>query len=141
MKTQDGGPVQRDINFLAETRIVPRSLVDRLTPNAASLSGATATTCLADQSEPITLYSEAAAQQELGRFNVSMHTHELPWPQSVIAPLRLLHSTIAPSYDAALANEHVTAEHKIRYEIGLRHYAWTCVVVLCNVDMHTADTP
>jgi hypothetical protein len=64
--------VQRDINFLAETRIVPRSLVDRLTPDAGSLSGATATARLADQSEPITLYSEAAARQELGRFNVSI---------------------------------------------------------------------
>ena len=71
MKTQDGTAVTRDVTFLAETQIVPRAVIDRLKPEAGSLAGATLTCTLADPAVPVTMYTEAAAKAEMGRFFVS----------------------------------------------------------------------
>ena len=61
MKDQDGQPVQRDANFLAETRTVPRALADRRVADPGSLTPSHDTVA-PPGNEAVTIYSEAAAK-------------------------------------------------------------------------------
>jgi hypothetical protein len=57
MKTQDGGPVHRDTNFLAETKCVTREFADRRIADAQQTADLQQTATLSGDA-PITLYTE-----------------------------------------------------------------------------------
>lgn len=61
MKTQDGGPVQRDANFLAETKCLARDVADRRIGDSGQWTSLQQTGTLPGD-VPITIYSEKLAK-------------------------------------------------------------------------------
>lgn len=72
MKTMDGGPVNRDANFLAETRCLTRDAADRFVhskqpPQSSMINIGT--------DVPITIYSSALARQQYNAAHYGTHQY------------------------------------------------------------------
>lgn len=65
MRDHDGRPAVRDPTFLAEANLIPKQRADRVMPGA-QMAGATLTGRLPDPSVPVTIYSEAVANNTYG---------------------------------------------------------------------------
>jgi len=78
MKTQDGGPVQRDANFLAETRTMMRDFADRHVAAPCGLMDSQRT-CCPPGDLAVTIYSEAFAK---GSYNSTAHNTTAPYGPS-----------------------------------------------------------
>jgi hypothetical protein len=61
MRTQDGGPVRRDADFLAETNTLPRHQADRFARPPGALGAAQRTAALPGDGA-VTIHSEALAK-------------------------------------------------------------------------------
>ena len=70
MKNQDGGPVRRDANFLAETKSMTRDFADRHVAPSSSLADSQQLSCTLPGDVPVTIYSEHIAK---GTYNGTMY--------------------------------------------------------------------